>query len=73
MPGYIGFTPQFNPISLQDYLTVPMMVLNEYNKAEEQYNETANKAEALKALLANVVSFAKCIGVVIAPANSAPP
>ena len=51
MPGYIGFTPQFNPISLQDYLTVPMMVLNEYNKAEEQYNETANKAEALKALL----------------------
>lgn len=51
MPGYIGFRPQFNPISLQEYLTVPTMVLGEYTKAEDAYNETATKAEALKALL----------------------
>lgn len=51
MPGYIGYTPQFDPISLQEYLTVPTMVLNEYSKAEDVYNETATKAEALKALL----------------------
>lgn len=51
MPGYIGYTPQFNPISLQEYLTVPTMVLSEYSKVEDVYNETATKAEALKALL----------------------
>lgn len=51
MPGYIGYRPQFNPISLQDYLAVPTMIMGEYAKAEDAYNETATKAEALKALL----------------------
>ena len=51
MPGYIGYTPQFNPISLQDYMAVPTMIMSEYAKAEDAYNETATKAEALKALL----------------------
>ena len=51
MPGYIGYTPQFQPISLQEYLTVPSTIIGEYVKAEDTYNETANKAEALKALL----------------------
>ena len=51
MPGYIGFRPQFNPISLQDYLAVPTAIIGEYAKAEDAYNETATKAEALKALL----------------------
>ena len=51
MPSYIGYKPQFDPISLQEYLAVPTAVLGEYAKAEDAYNETANKAEALKALL----------------------
>ena len=51
MPGYIGYRPQFDPISLQEYLTVPAAIIGEYNKAEDIYDETANKAEALKALL----------------------
>lgn len=51
MPSYIGYRPQFEPISLQEYLAVPTAVLGEYAKAEDAYNETANKAEALKALL----------------------
>lgn len=51
MPGYIGFRPQFNPISLQEYLTVPTMVINEYNKAEEKFEEYQDKAEQLAAMV----------------------
>lgn len=51
MPSYIGYRPQFDPISLQESLAVPTTILGEYAKAEDAYNETANKAEALKALL----------------------
>lgn len=51
MPGYIGYTPQFEPISLQEYLTVPNMVLAEYKEAEKEYNEAQDKAAALESLL----------------------
>ena len=51
MPGYIGFTPQFNPISLQEYLTVPTMLQQEFDTYEEKYNENLDKLAALEGML----------------------
>lgn len=51
MPRYIGFTPQFDPISLQDYLAVPTTILGEYAKAEDKFEEYQDKAEQLAAMV----------------------
>ena len=42
MPRYIGYRPQFEPISLQEYLAIPTMILEgrqkEANKIEQYQN-----------------------------------
>lgn len=53
MPGYIGYTPQFKPISLQEYLQVPSMIINEYKEAEKEFNEYQDKVAAVEALAGN--------------------
>lgn len=51
MPRYIGYTPQFNPISLQEYLAVPTMLQQEFDTYEEKYNENLDKLAALEGML----------------------
>lgn len=53
MPGYIGYTPQFKPISLQEYLAVPEMIINDYKEAEKEFNEYQDKVAAVEALAGN--------------------
>lgn len=53
MPGYIGYRPQFQPISLQEYLAVPTMIVNDYEEAEKEFNEYQDKVAAVEALAGN--------------------
>ena len=53
MPGYIGYTPQFNPVSLQEYMYVPTMTINEYKEAEKEFNDYQDKVAAVEALAGN--------------------
>ena len=50
MPGYIGYRPQFNPISLQEYLTVPTMIIEDYKEAEKEFNDYQDKVAVIEAL-----------------------
>lgn len=51
MPGYIGFRPQFNPISLQEYLTVPMMIYEGRQKEADKIEQYQNEAEKWRSLM----------------------
>lgn len=51
MPRYIGYRPQFNPISLQEYLAVPTMLQQEYDTYEDKYNENLDKLAVLEGML----------------------
>ena len=47
MPGYISITPRFNPISLQEYLTVPMMIYEGRQKEADKIEQYQNEADPL--------------------------
>lgn len=51
MPRYIGYRPQFNPISLQEYLAIPTMLQQEYDTYEDKYNENLDKLAVLEGML----------------------
>lgn len=51
MPRYVGYTPNFEPISLQDYLAVPTTIIGEYAKAEDKFEEYQDKAAQLQAMI----------------------
>ena len=51
MPRYIGYTPQFNPVSLQEYLAVPTMIQQEFDTYEDKYNENLDKLAVLEGML----------------------
>lgn len=53
MPGYIGYTPQFNPISLQDYLTVPTAIIQGRQQEADKLENYKTEAERLRALMGN--------------------
>ena len=50
MPRYVGFTPQFNPVSLQEYLAVPTMIQQEFDTYEDKYNENLDKLAVLEGM-----------------------
>ena len=50
MPKYIGYTPTFTPISLNEYLQVPQAIINEYKEAEKTFNDYQDKKAAIAAL-----------------------
>lgn len=50
MPSYIGFRPQFNPVSLQEYLAVPTMIQQEFDTYEDKYNENLDKLAVLEGM-----------------------
>lgn len=50
MPSYIGFRPQFNPVSLQEYLAVPTMIQQEFDTYEDKYNENLDKLAILEGM-----------------------
>jgi len=51
MPRYIGFTPQFDPISLQDYLYVPAMVIEGRQKEADKIEQYKDEAEKWRTLM----------------------
>lgn len=51
MPGYIGYRPQFNPISLQEYLTVPMMIQEARQKEADKIEQYQNEAEKYRSMM----------------------
>ena len=51
MPGYISITPRFNPISLQEYLTVPTMIIEGRQREAEKLEAYQNEAEKIKSLM----------------------
>ena len=51
MPSYIGYKPQFDPISLQEYLTVPMMILEGRQKEADKIEQYQNEAEKYRAMM----------------------
>ena len=51
MPGYIGYTPEFQPISLQEYLTVPMMILESRKQEAEKAEEYKDKLSYYRDLI----------------------
>lgn len=51
MPSYIGYRPQFEPISLQEYLTVPMMILEGRQKEADKIEQYQNEAEKYRAMM----------------------
>lgn len=50
MPSYIGYRPQFNPVSLQEYLAVPTMIQQEFDTYEDKYNENLDKLAVLEGM-----------------------
>lgn len=50
MPGYIGYTPTFEPISLQEYLTVPMMIYENRQKEADKIDDYKDKISYYKSL-----------------------
>ena len=50
MPKYIGYTPTFTPLSVNEYLQVPQAIINEYKEAEKTFNDYQDKKAAIAAL-----------------------
>lgn len=51
MPSYIGYRPQYEPISLQEYFTVPMMILEGRQKEADKIEQYQNEAEKYRAMM----------------------
>lgn len=51
MPRYISITPTFNPISTEEYLRVPLLLLNDYREQEEKLENHKDKLSYIKALM----------------------
>lgn len=51
MPKYIAITPQFNPITLDEYLKVPTMVYTEQQKELDKLEDYKDKLSYYKALM----------------------
>lgn len=50
MPKYIGYTPTFTPLSVNEYLQVPQAIINEYKEAEKTFNDYQDKKATIAAL-----------------------